>query len=39
MVEGAAGSAQFVSPNKVLTERLAHGLKAAANVPLNTEAF
>jgi hypothetical protein len=34
-VKGAAGSAQLVSPNKVLRERLAYDLKAAADVPLN----
>jgi hypothetical protein len=37
-VKGAAGSAQLASPNKIIDERLAHGLKATADVPLNTEA-
>jgi hypothetical protein len=37
-VIGAAGSAQLVPPNKILGERLAHSLKAGADVPVNTEA-
>jgi hypothetical protein len=38
-MKSAAGSAQLASPNKVLGERLAHGLKAGVDVPLNTEAI
>jgi hypothetical protein len=37
-VKGAARSTDFASANKVLSEHLAHGLEAWADVPLNTEA-
>src|SRR5579864_2394061 len=37
-VKGAARSADLASPNEVLSEHLAHGLEAEADVPLNTEA-
>ena len=37
--KGATGSAQLPSPNKVLNERLTHGLEATADAPLNTEAM
>jgi len=37
-LKGTAGSAQLASAIKVLDERLAHSLKAEADVPLNAEA-
>src|SRR5262245_54281742 len=36
-VKGTASSAQLATPNKVLDERFAHSLKAAANVPMYAE--
>ena len=33
----ATGTAQFVTPGEVLNERIAHGLKARAYIPLNTD--
>ena len=35
VVIGAAGAAQFTPPSEILDERLAHRLKATADVPLN----
>jgi hypothetical protein len=37
-VVSAASSAQLAAPDKILGERLADGLNAAADVPLNTQA-
>src|SRR6185436_10039982 len=38
-MKNATGAAQFTSPAEVFNKRLAHGLKTAADAPLNTEAF
>jgi hypothetical protein len=35
----ATGAAQLVSPREILSERVSHGLKARAHMPLNTDAL
>ena len=38
VMKGTAGSTELASPDKVLGEDLANGLKTAADVPLDIEA-